>query len=273
MQRDPAPELDSDRKTVAVDRPEATGDPVSRLLDEPPTLGRRLQLRHWIGVLGLVAAVGVTAFVIPPMLAAEAPVAQSAEHSAPPSLTSSEAVAAPPAGTTSLAATSAATTAPPASVAAGPAATQGTAAAQPPTGKPTATATTKRTTAGQAAFTPIGVQAEASGNTLSDGAGVVDCATCDGGARVRWIGRLDVHLTVPVSGTRKITFLYETDGDRSFDVSINGDPPVAVVKVTGSDWVTPRSVSITASVPSGSVDIGLYGYAGNAPDFDKITIS
>jgi hypothetical protein len=268
VQSDSAPALDGDRTKVAGDQPEVTGDPVRHLLDGPPALVRLLRLRHWAGLLALVAAVGVTAFVIPPMLSAQAPAALSPQHPQPPSRTPSAAAPGLPAAAASSPAPS--VTAPPATTP-GPASAQPTGAAQPTAGRSSATATPRHTTPAGVVFTPISVQAEASGNTLSEGAAEVDCATCDGGARVRWVGRVDVHLTVPVAGTRKITIECEVNGTRSFDVSINGDP-VALVKVTGTDWSTPRSATATASIPAGSVDIGLYGDAGNAPDFDKITI-
>jgi len=129
------------------------------------------------------------------------------------------------------------------------------------------------TTAPTKAFTPITVQAEASTSALSGGAAEVACGTCRAGARVRYLGRVDIHATVPVSGTRTITIVYEADGIRGFDVSINGGPPVTTLWVTGTDWTTPKSIAVTTSIPVGSVDIGLYGEAGNPPDLDAVTIS
>lgn len=137
----------------------------------------------------------------------------------------------------------------------------------------TKTATKAPTTAPTKAFTPITVQAEASTSTLSGGAAEVECGTCQAGARVRYLGRVDIHATVPASGTRTLTFVYESDGTRRFNVSINGGPPVTTLSVNGTDWTTPQSVTVTTSIPAGSVDIGFYGETGNPPDLDAVTIS
>jgi len=186
--------------------------------------------------------------------------------------TDAPAVSAAPVDTPASMATSPTSPPPPAlsSPSAGPAPTTTRTAA---TKAATKTATKASTTAPTKAFTPITVQAEASTSTLSGGAAKVDCGTCRAGARVRYLGRVDIHTTVPVSGTRTITFAYEADGTRSFDVSINGGPPVTTLTVTGTDWTTPRSITVTTSIPAGSVDIGFYEDAGNPPDLDAVTIS
>ena len=191
-----------------------------------------------------------------------------------------EAATIPAATTSPVAAVSSAASMPPSASAATPTGTTAAAtAATTAAGKTAAKAgtsvavkpTTKAAAAPAATFAPIAVQAEAAGNTLSGGAAEVDCATCDGGARVRWIGRVDVHLTVAVAGTRIVTVEYESDGNRGLAMSVNGASPV-VATVTGTDWTTPKSLRFTVSIPAGSVDLGFYGEGGNAPDLDKITV-
>lgn len=263
MQRESAPELDGDVTSVAIDRPEPAGDPVGRLLHGPPTPVRRLQIRHWVGLAGLVAAIAAAAFLVPPMISAGE---DTSTHLGPPSWpswsrdTAGAPVRAPATVTATMSAPVAAatTTTKPA--------TEKPATKKPATKKPA----TKPATA-SAAFQPVSLQAEDA--TLSQGADKVACATCSGGARVRYVGRVDAHITVQSPGVRKITIVYEVVGDRNLDISINGDVTVARLTVSGNDWATPKSSSVDVQIPAGSVDIGLYGGSGNAPDLDKITIS
>lgn len=267
MQRDSAPEVGGDHPAVALSHPEpADDDPVRRLLGGPPDPVRHLGLRHWLGIFGLVAAIAAAAFVLPPLITSGAP-------AEPHSLTTPQWSPAATPSTAAAPSTGAATSPPPArpttaSPTRGSAASSGAAAPAP---APTAKASTRATGTTPGKFSAITVQAEAS--TLTEGASVVDCATCEAGARVRYVGRVDIHTTISQSGTRHLTIVYETNGTRSFAVSINGGAAIATTSVTGSDWITPQSVTLSATIPAGSVDIGLYGYAGNAPDFDAVTIS
>ena len=126
-----------------------------------------------------------------------------------------------------------------------------------------------------ARFTPITVEAEDPRSTLSGGAAVTACATCRGGHRVRYLCftcRLVVRATVPVSGRRTMTIVYETDGDRTIKVRIN-DAPARTLPVTGSDWTTPRSVQFTADLPAGPLRLSFYNDESPAPDLDEVVIS
>jgi len=270
VQRDSAPEVDGNYPTVAVSHPEPAGDdPVRRLLGEPPDPVRQMGLRHWLGIFGLVAAIAAAAFVLPPLITSGAPSApQTLGAPQWPSAGSASAAVLPPAS----AATSPSPAAPKTAPTTGGSSGNSRAAAPTSPPAPTAKATTRAAGTTTGRFSAITVQAEASTSTLTDGAVVVDCATCEAGARVRYVGRVDIHTTVSQAGTRHLTIVYETNGTRSFDVSINGGAAVAT-SVTGTDWTTPKSVTVSASIPAGAVDIGLYGYAGNAPDFDAVTIS
>jgi hypothetical protein len=268
VQNNSAPAADGERTTVAVTPSEPADDPIRRLLGAPTDPVRRFGLRHWLGLVGLVAAIAVAAFVMPPLITPAAPPARHpaadpvwSNQSAPVSSSpSSAATASEPATTVSESATvgsEPATTTPP-----GALSTQ-----EPKTVKsspPTPGETTQK-------FTPITVQAENA--SLSGGAAVADCGTCEAGARVRYIGRVDVHATVPSAGAYDLTVVYEVEGTRGLAVSIDGNPPVATRRVTGQDWTTPLTLTVSAVLPAGSVDIGLFGDAGNAPDIDAVTIS
>jgi hypothetical protein len=126
-----------------------------------------------------------------------------------------------------------------------------------------------------ARFAPITVEAEDPHSTLSGGAAVTACATCRGGHRVRYLClacRLVVHATVPVSGRRTVTIVYEADGDRAIKVRIN-DAPARTLAVTGPDWTTPRSVQFTADLPAGPLRLSFYNDESPAPDLDQVVIS
>ncbi|WP_432990780.1 hypothetical protein [Dactylosporangium sp. CA-233914] len=136
-------------------------------------------------------------------------------------------------------------------------------------------APTRTTAPPPPAFAPISVQTEDPGNTLFGGAGVVDCATCDGGARVRYIigvNRVVVRATANVAGTRTVTVVYETDVPRLLKVSINDGLPY-VTTVDGTSWEAPRRLTFTATIPAGEVNVALFNEEGAAPDVDKVTIT
>jgi hypothetical protein len=126
-----------------------------------------------------------------------------------------------------------------------------------------------------ARFTPITVEAEDPHNTLSGGAAVTACATCRGGHRVRYLCltcRLIVRATMPVSGRRTMTVVYEADGDRAIKLRIN-DAPARTLPVTGSDWTAPRSVQFSADLPAGPLRLSFYNDESPAPDLDEVVIS
>jgi hypothetical protein len=252
--------------TTVVTPSEPGDDHIRRLLGEPPDPVSRFGLRQGLGLLGLVAAIVAAAFVMPPLIAPTNPAAPP-PGAAPLRSDPSPAVSSPRASATRA-------SEPP------------TAASQPDTitTMPLALATqqpkdsnknTRSAPSGPgkatAKFTPITVQAEDA--SLSRGAARVDCGTCEGGARVRYVGRVDVRATIPSSGTYDLTVVYEVDGSRGLVVSINGNPPIATRKVIGQDWKTPRAVTLSAALPAGSIDIALSGDPGNAPDIDAVTIS
>jgi hypothetical protein len=124
-------------------------------------------------------------------------------------------------------------------------------------------------------FAPISIQAENPGNTLVAGAELVECRTCDGGARVRYIGgdnKLVVVGTVPVAGSRTITVVYECEGARVVRVIVNGGSPVTI-DVIGPNWTTPRTVKFTANVAAGPLRLTFFNDKSPAPDIDKVILS
>jgi alpha-L-fucosidase len=120
------------------------------------------------------------------------------------------------------------------------------------------------------------VQAEASGNTLSGAAAVASCSTCLGGAKVRFIGNnASNYETIPVSasaaGTQTLTVTGEVSGTRSFQVSVNGGA-AQTVSLTGTDWATPVSGTVTITLAAGTNTIKLSNDTAYAPDLDQISI-
>lgn len=139
--------------------------------------------------------------------------------------------------------------------------------------RPAAQPTTLASTPATPGFTAVSVEAEAPGNLLGGDAGVVDCATCDGGARVRYIddvNYLEVYVTLPVAGTRTVTVRYESDGERKAAVQVNGGP-VTVYPVAGSGgWETPATFTFEAHLPAGRNTLR---FSGHSPDIDRIVLS
>ncbi|GIF75122.1 hypothetical protein [Asanoa siamensis] len=126
-----------------------------------------------------------------------------------------------------------------------------------------------------ARFVPVTIEAEDPGNVLTGGAAPTECATCRGGARVRYLCLscvVTLHGTVPVSGRRTVTVVYETDGYRSLKVSVNGAAP-RTWQVSGPDWTTPRSFRFTADLPAGPLRVSLFNDESPAPDVDQVVIS
>jgi hypothetical protein len=257
---------------VVITPSEPADDPVRQLLGGAPDPLPRLGLRHWLGVLGLVAAIAVAAFVVPPLLA---PATPPASRSVVVPVTSAPPHPVLPPSPPGTAPTSPATAAPTAR----PTRTAGpTWTGRPPwTGWPApgGVVTKPPTPPGWGGFPtrfrPVTLQAE--NGSLSDGADAVDCGTCSAGARVRYVGRVDVPARIPFPGTYDVTVVYEVDGSRSLGMSIDDTPVLTSRKVSGSDWTTPLRLTLRAALPAGLISIGFNGSGGNAPDIDAVTIA
>ncbi len=258
-------------------------DPVQRLFDVPAVGVQRLRRNHWFGIAVLIAVVGVTAAALPPLLTDPTPSPAPPLGAAVP--TASVTATAVASATTSIEGPAPGLRPSGSPAVTGPAPATGTArrpaalpdADEPParaTNAPAPTTTPTRTPLAtkspDAMFRPLSMPAENA--VLSDGARIVDCATCDGGARVRYVGRVDARFDVPVAGRRTITIRYQASGTRRLAVALNGGTPVAELRLTGSDWKTPRTATVEADIPAGAVTIILTSGGGGAPDIDTITI-
>ncbi|MDQ7905725.1 hypothetical protein RB614_14495 [Phytohabitans sp. ZYX-F-186] len=250
--------------------PEAP-DPVRQLLHPPAIPARSLRAPHWAGIGGLAGAIVLAAIAIPPMIspAGERPAAFPA-GATPPGTSSPPAEAGSPAAGAAPR-PSLSPTAPPAepgrlTAPTVPTGDPDTAAAPSPRGTPAGpTATVKR-------FTAVSVQAEDPGNLLADGAGVTSCATCEGGGRVRYLGKLTVYLDLPSAGSRTVTVTYESDGDRQIQVSTT-DGRSWSFDTPGAGWETPRTFTFNAYLPAGRVALLFHNDNHPAADIDKVTIS
>jgi hypothetical protein len=123
-------------------------------------------------------------------------------------------------------------------------------------------------------FTPIVIQAEDSSNMFTGGAQTIPCATCEGGARVGFVGgasEIFANTLLSRSGNRTVIVTFESDGPRLIKVSANG-ALIVQRQVTGPGWQTPMTFEFTASLTAGQLRLGFYNDAGPAPDIDMITI-
>ncbi|MBQ1049941.1 hypothetical protein KBX50_15895 [Micromonospora sp. C51] len=245
--------------------------PNPRLPGGAPQPSRSTRVWQLTGISTLAGAIALTAIAVPSLVATDeqrpegaavpaAPTASAAPSAAPSVIASS------PGPTRQSTGTAAEPRAPGRDLAASQPGRQATPA--PP---PRPSATPDRTTK-PPSFSPVSVEAEDPGNVLSEGAGIATCPTCEGGARVRYVGRLTANLTTTAAGSRTVTVTYQLKGDRSLMISINGAVPT-VHRLTGTDWSTPRTFRYTADVPAGRISMAFYNDTGPAPDIDKITIS
>ncbi|MGW0504979.1 hypothetical protein [Micromonospora sp. NPDC003241] len=262
------------------DPPPDSSGPDQRFLGTS-TESTSLRVPLWAGIGSLAGAMVLAAVLIPPLILAtddgrsDSTQSQSAPPSAPPSVVGqqpegpavpSESERTPnpgPSGTPRPGGGGTAAPPPGAEPSRTPA-TGATSRDPGPTASPSTTTETER-------FRPLTVQAEAPGNTLGGGAQVATCSSCDGGARVRYLGNLTVYFEVPAAGRRTVTVHYTVDGPRELRVSIN-DASQHTFAVTGTTWDSPRSVQFDASVPAGRVAVRLWSDK-SAPDIDKVTIS
>lgn len=124
-------------------------------------------------------------------------------------------------------------------------------------------------------------EAEATDNTLSNGAQIASCASCSGGKIVKWIGGANSGalmfnaVSVPKSGAYNITISYiNGDTSRSAQISVNGDDPIAMsFPKTGSWGGAVGTKSISLRLVSGANTIRISNPTSTAPDIDKIVVT
>jgi len=64
---------------------------------------------------------------------------------------------------------------------------------------------------------------------------------------------------------------YTVDGNRSFFVSVNGDPPVEAA-VSGIGNNTPWTTSVRVTLQAGANTIKIYNDPAAAPDLDRLSL-
>jgi hypothetical protein len=142
-----------------------------------------------------------------------------------------------------------------------------------PTPSAGATSAAPSTTPG---FRTISVHAADPAN-VRNGARVIECASCDGGRRVGYIGGpniLAVHVrAVPTAGNRTLTITYETEEPRTLDLTVNAGPVHTFTLTGAKSLVIPATVSLRVYLPAGDSWIKFFNDAGSAPDINKIAIS
>ncbi|GGM26052.1 hypothetical protein GCM10012279_50750 [Micromonospora yangpuensis] len=256
-----------------------TADPVPRMLAGPPDPIRSLRLPHWVGISALAGGIVLAAIVIPPQLspAVEQPPERPLGQTAPAG-TESPTTGYVPDGApgvvpeTGAPAPESTGSARPDPRPTAPTATPGRPAA-PDEGRSEAPRPTPTRTSGPTPSSrSITVQAEDPGNVLGGGAKVASCPSCDGGARVRYLGTLTVNFTNPTAGGRTIAVTYQTDGDRQLKISVNDAAPTTHA-VSGAGWDVPRTFRYDAELPAGRTSLTFFNDTGPPPDIDKITIS
>lgn len=223
---------------------------------QPTAEGREWPRR--LGWVALAVAVGATATFVPPLVLPD-----GRDH--PPAATAptpppSPAPTTPPTGSS----TASPGGTPPATVPTSPASALPRTTV-PPSVKPSV----------PPAFAAISRHAADAAN-LRNGARVIECATCDGGSRVGYIGgpnTLAIRVPdVPVAGERTLTVTYETAETRTLRVAVN-DGPVHTLTLSGAgDWLIPATVSLRVHLPAGTSWVRFFNDAGPAPDVNRIEL-
>ena len=214
---------------------------------------------RWLWLVLLLVGVAITTISVPPLIAPR--------RDPPPE---SAGVASQPVGAPSSAASASPTPSPGVS----PLQSPSNASRPVPASSPAPGVSALPATGGPRPLIPTTVEAEDPANDLVGDADVVACATCDGGARVRYLGsrgQLRIRVTAPTSGTRAITVVYETSGPRTLKISQNG-VPLFERRITGDAWTNPQTLHLTAALAAGLVVLTFYNDEGPAPDIDRVTI-
>ncbi len=212
-----------------------------------------------LGWAALVAAVAAITVLVPPLVAPKNQARSGTASASPPS------VSTPSTGGTSGPSPSSPNLTSSPSLMPSPILTS----AMPPAVSASATAT-------RPPFTPIRLLAADPGNVRS-GARVIECASCQGGSRVGYIGGPNTLIMlvrgVRTGGRRTLTVTYETEARRTLKIAVNQDP-VRVVKLAGAkDLMIPAVTRLSISLPAGTSSIKFYNDEGSAPDVNGIVIS
>jgi len=133
--------------------------------------------------------------------------------------------------------------------------------------------------------TPASYEAEASQNTLAQGAGVVVCPACSGGYRVGYIGlRANTNINgilqfnnlwEPHAGNYTLTVYYlngDSTGNRTAYLLINGATQLSFTGPGLGNWNTVATYNLTANLKPGENTIEFYNQSDKAPDIDRIVV-
>ena len=117
------------------------------------------------------------------------------------------------------------------------------------------------------------IEAEASSNTFSGQAAPTGCFLCSGGTKVRFIGSLPAnHLTINGITVNAAGQYDLVSGTRTFHVSVNGGPAVAV-QLRGTSSNDPATAKISVSLAAGANSIRFFNDTAGAPDLDRIRVA
>jgi hypothetical protein len=106
---------------------------------------------------------------------------------------------------------------------------------------------------------------------------VMGCQSCSGTGRARSIGNGSrnyvelVDVRAARDGEHEIAIHYLLDGDRSFFISVNGAPGVAVA-LSGSNWTAPSKHTIRVPLEAGSNTVRFFNEQAWGPDLDRIVV-
>jgi len=125
-------------------------------------------------------------------------------------------------------------------------------------------------------FAAVSVHAADPAN-LRSGARIIECASCDGGSRVGYIGgpnTLAIRLAgITAAGNRKLTVVYETVEPRTLKLAVNDGPTHTLTLAGAHDLQIPATTTLTMFVPAGTSWLRCFNDAGDAPDINRIVLS
>jgi hypothetical protein len=125
---------------------------------------------------------------------------------------------------------------------------------------------------------PLPYEAEATGNTLTGTARVVQCPACSGGRKVAFIGdgpgnTVTVNaVEAPEAGDYRLEIQYTVDGTRSFFVSVNGGEAIEV-PASGTNADIPQRTAVAVPLQAGANSITFGNPSAPAPDLDRVSVT
>jgi hypothetical protein len=132
-------------------------------------------------------------------------------------------------------------------------------------------------------LSPASYEAEASQNTLANGAQLLSCGSCSGGYRVGYLGLRSngingslwfKNVNKESAGEYTLTISYANGATYARDeyISVNGGSVIVFSGFPTGSFSTFTTVQITVNLNVGNNTITFYNPQGAAPDIDKIVI-